>query len=197
MKTPWLAKIAVLMSCSGALAADATPSAFKVDVLIVDSKEAVERWVLSPPGRRGGDHGRLRAVNAGTKVYLPIVVTGFNLSDRPDFSADLQIVGPGAKSQVLKMCCGANAFDPRTPGLVVLNPVVDVTFDAEDVPGAYSVRVTVRDGPRSASTSERFRLQAGTAASAAPALRAAPQPATGQDCEIKPVMTDEEIKRCR
>ena len=197
MKAPWLATIAVLMSCSEALAVDATPAALKVDVLIVDSKDSIAKWVLGPPGKRQADHGRLRAVKTGTKVYLPVIVTGFDLSERHDFSADLQIVAPGGKTQALKRCCGANAFDPRTPGLVVLNPVVDITFDAEDVPGAYTVRATVSDGASSATTSERFRLQPDAAASTAPAQRSALPSAPDPDCVIKPVMTDEEIKRCR
>jgi len=158
--------------CSEPGAADVPPSkskeqTLKAHVLIVGSYAEVEEWVLSAPSERGGDHARLRNVSRGTRIYLPIVITGFkpSQSGAMNFSADLELVDPNGKSAgSFKRCCSAVLADPKTPGLVVLNPVKNVTFDSTDSPGTYTVQVTVTDGARSATARETFRLQADAAA---------------------------------
>ncbi len=76
----------------------------------------------------------------------------------------MQFVSPNGKVIFNgKKCCGANRGDPRTPGLVVLNPVLDLTSEEGDPLGTYEVRATVTYGGRTASASEKFVLQSGTA----------------------------------
>lgn len=77
----------------------------------------------------------------------------------------------------LKKCCSAATGDPRTPGLAVLDPVIDITADPEDRLGTYTARVTLSDGTRSATASEKFQLVAGARkADAAPAAAPADAP---------------------
>jgi len=138
---------------------------FQVHILIVDSDAEIQKWVQSPPTERGGDRGRLRTVSKGKKMSFPIIVTGYKSSElgRINFTADLEVVSPSGKVLgTMKKCCGAIQGDPRTPGLVVLNPAVVLSFDPDDPSGTYTVRATVTDGSRFATASESFRVQTGT-----------------------------------
>jgi hypothetical protein len=175
------ALIGWLLWCAPVSAASASSQeqSFRAHVLIVDSHEAIQKWVLSPPARRGGDNGRLRTVVKGTRIYLPLIASGYKptKSGELHFAADLEIVAPDGKVTLLKDCCAAERGDPRTPGLVVLNPVIDISFDSGDPAGTYSARATVRDGSHTATASETFRVAAVSDA-AAPA-RVEPQRKSG------------------
>jgi hypothetical protein len=52
------------------------------------------------------------------------------------------------------------APDPRSPSVIILNPVVDVTFGPDDLPGTYTIRMTMTDHGHSAyaKTEEQFQL---------------------------------------
>jgi hypothetical protein len=136
------------------------PQQIQASILIVDSKDAIAKWVMNP---RGGDAGRLRSVRVGQKVFLPVVVTGLKTVDfgQPGIVADMQFVSPDGKVMFnSRKCCGANRGDARTPGLVVLNPVLDLTSEAGDPPGIYEIRATVTYGSFTARASEKFVLVA-------------------------------------
>ena len=137
------------------------PQQLQANILIIDSKDALAKWVMNP---KGGDAGRLRSVTVGQKVLLPVIVTGLKMADfgRPGIVADMQFVSPDGKVMFDgRKCCGANRGDPRTPGLVVLNPVLDLTFEPGDPMGTYGIRATVTYGSLTASASEKFVLVAG------------------------------------
>ena len=151
------------LAAMGALKSDAgAPQQIQASILIVDSKDAIARWVMNP---KGGDAGRLRSVTVGQKIFVPIVVTGLSTADfgQPGIVADMQFVSPDGKVMFNGMkCCGANRGDPRTPGLVVLNPVLDLTSEVGDPLGIYEIRATVTYGSFTARTSEKFALVAGS-----------------------------------
>ena len=52
------------------------------------------------------------------------------------------------------------AADTRAPSVIVLNPVMDYTLDSNDLPGIYTVRVTITDRVHSvyAKAEEQFQL---------------------------------------
>lgn len=152
---------------------------FQVHILISDSHAAIEKWVLTPPSERGGDRERLRSVSKGKTIYLPVIATGYKPSEsgRINFTADLEIVSPNGKVTAFKKCCSANRGDPRTPGLVVLNPVLHIVFDPDDPPGTYTARATVTDGSRTATARESFRVQTGTGTEREAALQGEPKSA--------------------
>ena len=142
---------------------DAADQEMRASILIVDSHDAIAAWVKEP---KGGDSGRIRIVTVGQKIFVPIIVTGLNTTEfgQAGIVADMQFVLPNGKVVFNgKKCCGANSGDPRTPGLVVLNPVLDMTSEPGDPLGSYELRATVTYGGRSASASEKFVLQAGLA----------------------------------
>ena len=137
------------------------PQRIQASILIVDSKDAIAKWVMDP---KGGDAGRLRSVTVGQKIFVPIVVTGLKTADfgQQGIVADMQFVSPDGNVMFNgRKCCGANRGDPRTPGLVVLNPVLDLTSEAGDPLGIYEIRATVTYGSFTARTSEKFVLVAG------------------------------------
>jgi hypothetical protein len=155
----------VLASLAAAAAdqqTDAADRKIEASILIVDSHDAVAKWVKDP---KAGDGGRMRKVTVGQKIFVPIIVTGLKTTDfgQPGIVADMQFVSPdGTVVFNGKKCCSANRGDARTPGLVVLNPVLDLTSEHGDPLGTYEVRATVTYGGRTASASEKFVLQSDT-----------------------------------
>ena len=141
---------------------EATDQKIQANILIVDSHDGIAQWAKNP---KGGDAGRMRKVVVGQKIFVPIIVTGLKTTDigQPGIVADMQFVAPGGKvMQDAKKCCGAaNRLDPRTPGLIVLNPVLDLTAEVGDPLGTYEVKATVTYRGGTASASEKFVLQSG------------------------------------
>jgi len=137
---------------------DGTDSKLEASILIVDSQDAIASWVKDP---KGGDVGRIRKATAGQKLFVPIVVSGVKTTElgQPGIAADMQFVSPSGKVIFNgRKCCGANRGDQRSPGLVVLNPVLDFTTEDGDPLGTYEVRATVTYGGRTATASEKFVL---------------------------------------
>ena len=142
---------------------DAADRKIEANILIVDSQDAVAQWVIDP---QGGDVGRMRKVTVGRRVFVPIVVTGLKTTEfgQAGIVADMQFVSPSGKVVFNgRKCCSAIRGDPRAPGLVVLNPVLDLSSEDGDPLGTYEVRATVTYGGRTASASEKFVLEAGVA----------------------------------
>jgi hypothetical protein len=139
--------------------------AFQANILIVDSHQAIAQWATNP---KAGDAGRMRTVTVGQKIYVPVVVTGLKTTDigPQGIVADFQFVAPGGKVlQDAKNCCrAANQLDPRTPGLIVLNPVLDMESEPGDPLGTYELRATVTYRGQTASASEKFVLRPGAGA---------------------------------
>jgi hypothetical protein len=168
MATKWVmvmsaALCCVLISLAAASADKATPdgadSKLEASILIVDSQDAIATWVKDP---KGGDVGRIRKATAGQKLFVPIIVTGLKTTEfgQPGIAADMQFVSPSGKVIFNgRKCCGANRGDQRTPGLVVLNPVLDFTTEDGDALGTYEVRATVTYGGHTATASEKFVLE--------------------------------------
>ena len=139
-----------------------TNAPFRAHLLIVESNAEIERWVLTPSHKRGPDSARLRSVRRGQRLLVPAVVTDYtpDASGRIRLSADFQLIGPGG-AVVLNAqgYSSSSSQDPRTPGLVVLEPVLNLTPEPPDPLGVYTVRLTVWDGARSARAEERFELK--------------------------------------
>jgi len=137
-------------------------AAFQANILITDSKEAIGRWVLLPAAERAGT-GRIRRVTPGMKMYVPLVVTnyGFPASENMYLTAQVRLSNPDGKTlfDVPKMS-GAISPDPRSPSVIVLNPLLDLTFDTKDRPGRYTIQVTITDHfhSTSATAEETFEL---------------------------------------
>jgi hypothetical protein len=166
MPTRFLALLAFLLPLT-AQAAPEKPAAaqggapdIKAGILIVDSRDAIGKWAASPGE---GDAGRMRKVARGTKILVPIVVTGLAGIDfgKPGLSADLEFVAPGGKVLLMAMnCCRAKSGDPRTPGLVVLDPVLDIKSQPGDPLGTYELRATLSYKGRKVAARETFELVA-------------------------------------
>lgn len=134
----------------------------QANILIVTSFNAIEQWVLSSPAARGGDAGRLRKVTPGMRAFAPIAVTGSGAEGTP-LSADFEFITPTGKVlMAASKCCSAVRGDKSVPGIVVLNPVPEVTLKASDPPGIYTLRATVTDGAHIWMASERFVLDNGS-----------------------------------
>jgi hypothetical protein len=158
--------ILILLTSGTTAAADTGKP--KASILIVDSHAAIAKWVLAPGD---GDIGRLRKVALGKKIYTPIVVTGLNTTEfgRPGIVADMEFVAPDGKVlHSIKKCCGSNRGDPRTPGLVVLNPVLDYESEPGDPLGRYELRATVTYNGDTFTARESFEVTASSTTAAEP-----------------------------
>ena len=158
---------------------------FKTNILITESHAAIEKWVLMPEAGRAGA-GRIRQATPGKKYYLPFVVTDYPwpASERMYLTAHVRLVSPAGKTLfVAAKFSGALGPDPKSPSVIVLNPVMDLTFDADDAPGMYTILVTVKDGVHSvyAKAEEQLQLIPGTSAAEEPARA----PATGAPTEAR------------
>ncbi len=135
---------------------------FKANILITDSHDAIEKSVLTPDADRAGT-GRIRQVTTGKKYYLPFVVTGYKwpASERMTLIAHVRLISPDGKTQFEAPAFSRTiAADPRSPSVIVLNPVMDYTLDSSDLPGTYTIRVTITDRVHSvyAKAEEQFQL---------------------------------------
>lgn len=135
---------------------------FHLDLLLMDSKDSVLKWVSLPAADRP-NAGRIRQVTRDKKIYVPFVVTDypFPVSEKMDLKAHIRFLSPQGKvlldSPTFSETIGA---DPRSPHTIVLNPVMDVTFDSSDLPGTYTFRLTVVDRVHStyAKAEEKIEL---------------------------------------
>jgi hypothetical protein len=120
---------------------------FHANILFTDSKTAVEKWVLMPAADKP-NAGRIRQVTRDRRIFVPFVVTDypFPASEKMDLTAHIRFLSPQGKvlleSPTFSEDVGA---DPRSPHTIVLNPVMDITFDSNDVPGTYTFRLTIVD----------------------------------------------------
>jgi hypothetical protein len=158
---------------------------FKANILITDSHAAIEKWVLMPEADRSGA-GRIRQVIRDKKFYLPFVVTGYTspASEKMNLTAHVRLISPDGKTQFdAPRFSETIAPDPRSPSVIVLNPVMDITFDSNDLPGTYTIRVTVTDHVHSAyaKAEEQFQLISGTSAE----RKATKKPATAPPIESR------------
>jgi hypothetical protein len=135
---------------------------FKANILITDSRAAIERWVLMSAADRA-NAGRFRELIPDRKFHLPFVVTDypFSASEKMDLTAHVRLISPDGKTEFdAPRFCEVIAPDPRSPSVIVLNPVMDITFDTSDLPGTYTIRVTITDHVHSAyaKAEEQFQL---------------------------------------
>ncbi len=138
----------------------AADSAIAANILIVKSHAEIASWVVSDPTKRQGDVGRMRTVRRGMKIYLPLIAT-FSQSQvgkRIALTGFVQVVSPNGNT-LGGFRCFAIQVDPRAPKTIVLEPVVDITFDATDPSGEYRVRGSIRRDKETAVASETFHLQ--------------------------------------
>jgi hypothetical protein len=133
---------------------------FGVQLLVVEHNADIQAWVLTPENLRKPDSARLRQVHRGHLLLVPIVVTNFTAepTGAVRISADFQLISPTGTIALAKTLTGGSLPDARTPGLMVLNPVLNLTSEPTDPLGSYVVRVTVKNGVRTAQAEERFEL---------------------------------------
>jgi hypothetical protein len=134
---------------------------FQANLLITRSHSEIEQWVKLDPAKRQGNVGRLRTVKRDEKLYVPIVATfaESQVGQPIQLSADFELLGPNGRSDKVAACCMANQVDPRAPSTIVLNPVIDITFDAGDANGEYTVIVRLTNGREVATAREKLQLR--------------------------------------
>jgi hypothetical protein len=141
---------------------------FKANILVNESKAATEKWVLMPAADKQGA-GRIRQVMPGKKYFLPFVVTDYPypITEKMNLTTHVRLISPAGKTMFTAGKFSENiGADPRSPSVIVLNPVMDVTFDPTDLPGTYTIRVTITDHVHSmyAKAEEKFELVQGIVA---------------------------------
>jgi hypothetical protein len=156
---------------------------FHANILLVDSKSAAEKWVLMPAADKPGA-GRMRQVGAGEKIYVPFVVTDypFPATEKMDLTVHIRFLSPEGKVLLEKPDFSETiAPDPKSPHLIVLNPVTEITFDSHDLPGTYTFRLTIVDHVHStyAKAEEKIELIQGKTGTGDASKSSAAMPASG------------------
>jgi len=134
---------------------------FRANVLIAESHDAIAKWVLTPAAERQGA-ARLREVPAGKKFYLPVVVSDYPYpaSEKMKLTAHIRIISPDGRTVFDSPSFSSSIRpDPRSPNTIVLNPVMDMVFDSGDVPGTWTIRVTITDHVHSSYAKAEEQLQ--------------------------------------
>jgi hypothetical protein len=137
-------------------------ASFKANILITDSHAAIEKWVFMSPADRP-NAGRLRELVLDKMFYFPFVVTDYPwpATERMKLTAHVRVITPDGKIMYeAPEISGAIGSDPRVPSVIVLNPVMNITFDKTDLPGTYTVSATITDHVHSvyAKAEEQFQL---------------------------------------
>lgn len=145
-----------------------TEANFKANILINESKAETEKWVLMPEAARAAA-GRIRQVTTDKKYYMPFVVTGYPwpATEKMSLTVRVRFISPEGKILFASAKWSETiAADPKSPSVIVLNPVMDITFDHNDIPGFYTVRIMITDHVHStyAKAEEQFQLIQGTSA---------------------------------
>ena len=132
----------------------------RVQLLVVGSNADIETWLAMPEKARKPGSERLRQVHRGQLLLVPIVVTNFVASSKGTvaISAEFQLISPTGTVAYSKQFEVNGVPDKRTPGLMVLNPIMNVTSEATDSLGWYIARVKVTNGAGTAQAEERFEL---------------------------------------
>src|ERR1700730_1960024 len=120
----------------------AAGASMTANILIVTSHADIANWVvLDQRDRRG--NGRMRIVTRGPKIYMPIVATfsDSQVGQKIALKGVVHIVSPNGNTADFQ--CFANQVDPRAPKTIVLEPVMNVTFDATDPNGEYKLRGSI------------------------------------------------------
>ena len=101
----------------------------------------------------------MRIVTRGPKIYMPIVATfsDSQVGQKIALKGVVHIVSPNGNTADFQ--CFANQVDPRAPKTIVLEPVMNVTFDATDPNGEYKLRGSIHRGNETAVANETFRLE--------------------------------------
>ena len=122
------------------------PAPFKANILITDSHSAIEKWVLLPATEKPRA-GRIQKVTPGTKIYVSFVVTDYNfpVSESMNLTYHTRFVKPNGKVLDIPPTSATVGADPRSPSVIVLNPVLDITFDSDDSPGTFTFSVLIID----------------------------------------------------
>jgi hypothetical protein len=139
--------------------------AFRSHVLIVKSHDEIASWVKLEPANRRAGVGHLKSVTRGEKIYFPLIAT-FSESQAGKkimLLGELELVTPDGNVKQLKLdgaetCCTANQVDPNAPTTIVLNPVLDIEFDANDLSGKYKLRAKISNGKETVVAEETFDL---------------------------------------
>jgi hypothetical protein len=119
---------------------------FSAHILFMDSKEAIEKWAASPSIPRPMV-GQIQQVRPGVKFYVPFAVTNYRFpNENMNLTAQVRISDPKGTTLVeVPKVSTAVRRDPRSPDVIILNPVLDLEFDEADPRGTYMIRVVISD----------------------------------------------------
>jgi len=175
-----LALILPITLMLAATAAIAQQQDLRVNVLIVESVEDFQRWLQQKPTPQGRYPPSLKEAPAGKKIHFPVIVQGLDAPAQGAMTlvADVEFLAPGGKSMaVARQCCKYTVTNGPDIRMAMLGPTMSLELESGDPKGDYTVRVSVTDGSRTATTSETFRFAAAKSAtpSPAPAPAAAPK----------------------
>ncbi len=128
-------------------------AAFNANLVCARSHAEIEKWVFSTLDGEQPDAAP-ESVRMNQKFHLAFIVDSFEAPARKpvDLLANLKMVDPNGKTvMTVPKAAFANMQDPRAPGIVVLQPIMAITFDKTDPVGTYTFESSILDRSRGVS----------------------------------------------
>src|SRR5258706_4057743 len=196
------ALVALLTLLLAATAAIAQQPDLTVSVRIVESVEDFERWLQQKPAPQVPYTPNLKRIPAGKRIHFPIIVQGIRAPQQGVVTlvADVEFFGPDGRSiAAAPQCCRYTITNAPDIRMAMLGPTINLEFQSGFPHGSYTVRATVSDRSRSASSAESFQFISpkpaepppAPAPAAAPKLRMGAPPAKnpGRDADKRDCLT--------
>lgn len=118
-------------------------------ILVSESPDYIKEW-LGSPATQSVKIKTINQVIPEQTFHVAVIVAGFGIDTQgaAHLTGDFKLVGPDGS--VVMQDEGIYKLDLKglqsAPiGLYMLNPVLDITMESKDAPGAYNIKVKVRD----------------------------------------------------
>jgi len=119
-----------------------------VQVVASDNFDYIDEWV-STPSKHDIHIKRIKEVIPEQTFYVAVIATGYGLNDKDttDLTADFILQNPDGSIQFHEKNIFTHKRHMRnlTPAFVMLDPAIDLTFEANDQEGEYVIKTILRD----------------------------------------------------
>ncbi len=132
---------------------------FAGHLLLAESPQALVSWTQASEEERAEGLGMLEAVQFGQRIFVRVVVSGFEAPESFELTGSMALKAPDGRLLHEQAIRATQAdVDLDAPGVLVLLPGMDIVFDPGDAVGAYHLMGSVQSGERSLELHRELRV---------------------------------------